>query len=132
MGPAAVTQVAPSFHDPLRCDTGGPPAEFTGFHVDWISSRESGMPSPRILPMGGPHGLEDRASTGSNFSWAWLSHTQSLYLEPLGSGEAGQMSLGWGQPAGSLLPPAASLSRALQKKSSVENTLLGALSSMNT
>lgn len=37
-GPAAVTQVAPSFHDSLRCDTGGLSAEFTVFKVDWIPS----------------------------------------------------------------------------------------------
>lgn len=40
-GPAAVTLVAPSFHDPLRCDTGGLPAEFTVFQADWIPSHES-------------------------------------------------------------------------------------------
>lgn len=93
---------------------------------------EAECPAPSILHMGGPHGLDGRASTASSFSWAWLRHTQSLHLEPLGSGEDGQVSQEWGQPAGALLPPAASLSRALQKQSSVENTLLGASSSMNT
>lgn len=84
------------------------------FQVDWIPSHGS----QNILTHGGPHRLMDRASPGSDFSWTWLSHTQSLHLEPLGSGRrAGCLWMGQpaGQPSG-LLRPVVSLSRTLQKK----------------
>lgn len=56
------------------------------------------------LRVGGPCGLVGGASIGINLSWAWLSHTQSLYSESGVLGEDGQDVSGTGRPVGSLCP----------------------------